>query len=94
MQLEIAESTQCDLVPSQTLLTSKPADIAPWTCSRCWRTAFVLDKDKLHRCINCGLPRHYAICTDCGNGYQAHGSKGCVGVADDGNPCECQRRVS
>lgn len=63
----------------------------PWTCSRCLRTAFVRDGEGLNRCINCGLPQKYAVCTDCGNGYQAHTSKGCVGVGEDGNPCECQR---
>jgi len=83
---------------SMTQVASKPAvsmarDSA-WTCSRCWRTAFVRDGEGLVRCINCGLPRHYAVCTDCRNGYQAHTPHGCEGISDDGNPCECQRRVS
>lgn len=65
-----------------------------WACGKCTRTAFVRDGEGLVRCINCGLPRHYAVCVDCGNGYMAHGPHGCNGVAEDGNPCECQVRVS
>jgi hypothetical protein len=61
------------------------------TCPRCLRWAWIRDGAGLNRCINCGMPQRYAIC-ECGNGLAAHGPRGCEGIADDGNPCECQRR--
>jgi len=72
---------------------SESRSMSPWTCSRCQRSAFIRDAAGLSRCMNCAMPQRYAVCSDCGNGAMAHGIHGCEGVADDGNPCECQRHA-